>query len=108
MTESVWVGQQWVSSARKFLANFGSQPVIAVLIRARFASSAQFECVLCIRLVWDLIQWCGLFLRPRESLEAEISASAAGAVPGARGEAEAGRCGNPSDVGTAVALFRLA
>lgn len=25
-----------------------------------------------VRLVWDLIQWCGLFLRPRESLEAEI------------------------------------
>jgi putative transposase len=25
-----------------------------------------------VRLVWDLIQWCGLFFRPRESLEAEI------------------------------------
>ena len=24
------------------------------------------------RLAWDLIQWCGLLLRPRESLEAEI------------------------------------
>jgi len=25
-----------------------------------------------VRLAWDLIQWCGLLLRPRESLEAEI------------------------------------
>ena len=24
-----------------------------------------------VRLVWDLIQWCRLLLRPRESLEAE-------------------------------------
>lgn len=24
------------------------------------------------RLAWDLIRWCGLFLRPRKSLEAEI------------------------------------
>jgi putative transposase len=25
-----------------------------------------------VRLAWDLCQWCGLVLRPRESLEAEI------------------------------------
>ena len=25
-----------------------------------------------VRLTWDLILWCGLLLRPRESLEAEI------------------------------------
>jgi hypothetical protein len=25
-----------------------------------------------VRLVWDLLRWCGLLLRPRESLEAEI------------------------------------
>ena len=25
-----------------------------------------------VRLAWDLLQWCGLLLRPRESLEAEI------------------------------------
>jgi hypothetical protein len=25
-----------------------------------------------VRLAWDLLQWCGLILRPRESLEAEI------------------------------------
>ena len=25
-----------------------------------------------VRLAWDLIQWNGLLLRPRESLEAEI------------------------------------
>jgi len=25
-----------------------------------------------VRLTWDLILWCGLLIRPRESLEAEI------------------------------------
>ena len=25
-----------------------------------------------VRLTWDLVLWCGLLLRPRESLEAEI------------------------------------
>ena len=25
-----------------------------------------------VRLTWDLLQWCGLLLRPRKSLEAEI------------------------------------
>ena len=25
-----------------------------------------------VRLSWDLLLWCGLLLRPRESLEAEI------------------------------------
>jgi putative transposase len=25
-----------------------------------------------VRLAWNLLQWCGLLLRPRESLEAEI------------------------------------
>jgi len=25
-----------------------------------------------LRLTWDLILWCGLMFRPRESLEAEI------------------------------------
>ena len=25
-----------------------------------------------VRLTWDLLLWCGLLLRPRESLEAEI------------------------------------
>jgi|GEM_PF-2903588 len=25
-----------------------------------------------VRLAWDRLQWCGLLLRPRESLEAEI------------------------------------
>jgi putative transposase len=27
---------------------------------------------LSVRLAWDTLQWCGLLLRPRESLEAEI------------------------------------
>jgi len=25
-----------------------------------------------VRLTWDLLLWCGLLLRPRESLEAEV------------------------------------
>jgi hypothetical protein len=25
-----------------------------------------------VRAAWDLLQWCGLLLRPRESLKAEI------------------------------------
>jgi hypothetical protein len=43
------------------------------------------------RLTWDLILWCGLMLRPREPLEAEILSLR-----------------RPSGVGAAVALFRLA
>jgi hypothetical protein len=61
-----------------------------------------------VRLAWDLSQWCGLVLRPRESLEEIVSASAAGALSGARREAEAGRCGDPSDVDFSIALVCLA
>ena len=46
-----------------------------------------------VRLVWDVIHWCGLLLGPRESLEAEILflRRQRALYRGARCEAEAGR-----------------
>jgi hypothetical protein len=63
-----------------------------------------------VRLAWNLLQWCGLLLRPRESLEAEILFLRRQlALYRERGvKAEGGDAATPSHIDPSVALVRLA